>query len=105
MSTWKAASRDDVEGIITNHLRGCTEAQRALFDELRVPLEVFPIDRHGNIEQVYVVARVKDAVIFWEDVEEGFEMTTTDEDDVLRDYAASQFDLSHVMHRIQSGQS
>ena len=54
---------------------------------------------------MFAVARVGGSLLFWEDVEEGFELATPDDDGALRQYGASQFELSHIMHQVQNGQS
>ena len=98
--SWRPASRSEVEAIVAEHLRHCTCAQRALFADIRIPPTTIPIDRLGQLEQVFAVARHRDAVLFWEDVDEGFELAVPDADGVLREYGASQLDLSHVLTRL-----
>jgi len=101
MSTWKPATGAEVEAIVLDHLRGCTDAQRRLFERIRTPLASVSIKRLGRAEALYAVARVGDALIIWDDVEEGFELATPDQDGVLREYGASQFELSHVLHQLR----
>jgi hypothetical protein len=104
MSIWRPASRERVEAILEEHLRECTDTQRAQFDQIRIPSVVWSIERSGRTESVFVVGRVGDSLLFWEDIEEGFELAVPDDDGVLRQYGASQFDLSHLMYRLHDGQ-
>ena len=76
-----------------------------MFKEIGIPIIAHPIERLGQIESVFVVARIGESLLFWEDVEEGFELAVADSDGVIRKYGASQFELSHIMLQIQDGRS
>jgi hypothetical protein len=75
---WKPASRAEVERILSEQLAGCTPEQRAAFERLRVPLREAPIERYGRIDGVFLVARKGNEVMYYEDVEGGFELSPLD---------------------------
>lgn len=100
MPTWRPATREEVQAIVAVHQLALGNEQRELFDQIRIEPRACQIERSGQLEAVFVVARVGEAVVFWEDVEEGFELTAPDADGVLRDYGASQFELRHVLSQV-----
>ncbi len=69
---WSPANIQEVAKIIEADLSSCTELERAAFKLYEVPPFATPILRHGLLETVVVVARKGDEVLYWEDVEEGF---------------------------------
>jgi hypothetical protein len=75
---WKPKTRGEIEMILLEELAGCTPEQRAAFERLRVPLRKAPIERYGRIDSVFIVARMGDEVMYYEDVEEGFERSPLD---------------------------
>ncbi|MCU0723461.1 MAG: hypothetical protein MUC63_07590 [Planctomycetes bacterium] len=75
---WKPATREEVEAILSEELADCTPEQREAFLRLRVPPREAPVERHGRIETVFVVAQKDDEVLYWEDVEGGFEISPVD---------------------------
>jgi len=46
------------------------------------------------------VAKFKGRVIFYEDVEEGFEITRIDESGLIKEYGVNQFELRHVVNQL-----
>lgn len=105
MTAWKPATTGDVTRVTSDQLLRCSEEQRQLFQKIAVPIRAHPIDRSGHIESVFVVARIGETLLFWEDAEEGFELAVADSDGVIREHGASQFELSHIMLQIQNGRS
>jgi hypothetical protein len=69
---WKPATIESVKRIVESELADCTNEQTVAFREHCVEAHFAPIVRYGNLEQVVVVARKENEVIYWEDVEEGF---------------------------------
>jgi len=72
---WKPATIDEVNGIVKTGLANCDEHQAAVFRQYAVEPYLAPILRHSNLEHVVVVARKANEVLYWEDVEEGFEVS------------------------------
>jgi hypothetical protein len=69
---WQPATVQAVRKIIDDELKECDDAQVSTFKRYAVEPYLAPILRQGKTESVVVVARRQDEVIYWEDVEEGF---------------------------------
>jgi hypothetical protein len=97
--SWRPASAAEVLEILTEELAACTDSERQFFERIRiVPLQHQPIARRQGIEHVFVVAAWAGWIVFWEDVEEGFEVTRVDSDGVIREYGASQWEIRHAIN-------
>ncbi|HRE18818.1 MAG TPA: hypothetical protein PLW86_17395 [Rhodocyclaceae bacterium] len=91
----------ELEAIVTNQLAECTASQQAAFAQYRVPFYQLPLHRFGQIETAFVVAHLPNGILYFEDVEEGFEISSLGKDGALPDQGCSQFELRHVL--TQSG--
>lgn len=67
-------SLKDVNEIILGDLARCDVEQCAAFRQCKVEPHYAPI-RRGSMDSVVVVARRESQVIYWEDVEEGFNVS------------------------------
>ncbi|HEL2980661.1 TPA: hypothetical protein UMB92_003545 [Stenotrophomonas maltophilia] len=97
--SWLPITRDELEALIARQLQDCSPIQRATFESLRVPFRMVRLHRLGMIEWVWVVAQLPGGLLYYEDVEEGFEVGTPGEDGVLPNRGCSQLALTHVLHR------
>ncbi len=97
--TWEPYTRAQVERIVEEQLLQCTPEQAAMFEQHRVPLRLAPIERYGKDERVFVVAQRGKEVLYWEDVEEGFNTSPIDESGRILEHWCSQDELTHVMYR------
>jgi len=96
------------EPITEKELTNLIEEQKSLLNEkelsffnfIEVLLEKTKIDRFGAIESVFIVAKYGCKIIFYEDVEEGFEITEIDGSGVIKNYGASQFELEHIINQL-----
>ena len=75
---WKAAAIEQVQQIVERDLAYCNRDQVALFERYRVQPHFAPIVRLGSRESVVVIAQRGAEVIYWEDVEEGSEISPID---------------------------
>ena len=66
---------DAVKKIIEGDLKECDDEQVSAFKKYAVEPYAAPILRYGEMEIAVVVARRGDEVIYWEDVEEGFNLS------------------------------
>lgn len=69
------ATIEEVSEIVARDLKNCDTEQLAAFDKYRVEPFSAPIVRYGQTETVVVVARNGDQVIYYEDVEDGFNVS------------------------------
>ena len=100
---WSPAGIQEVEKIIEADLRSCNEQERAAFRLYAVPPFAAPILRYGQMETVVVVARKCDEVLFWEDVEEGFNTSRLLDDGYIADHSCNQDSLGLAIARWLSG--
>src|SRR5262245_40450808 len=75
---WEPITSAELEKLIEAQLSACTPAEVTRFHYVRVPLRAVCIRRLGNVEQVFVVAERDGTVIYYEDVEEGFNLSAID---------------------------
>jgi len=90
---WKPATISEVEEIVAEDLQQCSDDERALFERVRVPFYRAPIIRYGREETVVVVARKGNDVLYWEDVEEGFNLSPVDENGLILEHWCNQDEL------------
>jgi hypothetical protein len=87
---WTPTSIEAVRKIIQDDLAECDVAQAAAFGRYAVEPYPAPILRNGKIERVFVVARRGDDVIYWEDVEEGFNISPLAPDGQILEHWCNQ---------------
>jgi hypothetical protein len=100
MDTWRPISELELEELINSQLAECTPSQRELFSQIRVPLRPAPILRFGSTESVFVVALLGSTAVYYEDVEEGFNMSELALDGSILKPGFEQWKLRHVLHRL-----
>jgi hypothetical protein len=93
MDDWQAATVDEVNEIVAKDLKVCDAEQLAVFKKYRVETFSAPLLRYGKIESVIIVARNGDQVIYWEDVEEGFNVSPIGTDGVVLEHWCNHDDL------------
>ena len=96
---WEPISLTELEALVAEHLRFCTPLQRESFARWRVPLYQVPIRRFGVLESVWVVAELPSGLLYYEDVEEGFEIGALGSDGALIEAGCHQYELTHVLAR------
>ena len=78
---------------------GCSPAQKIAFASYRVPFYSVPFQRSRALEQVLVVAELPSGLLYYEDVEEGFEVGVLDANGILQDHGCNQLELTHALSR------
>ncbi len=96
---WKAATLAEVVDIVKRELAECDPAQVALFRQVSVEPYFAPILRYGNTETVAVVARKLGDVMYWEDVEEGFNISPIGQDGRILEHWCNQDELRFALNR------
>lgn len=94
---WTPITTTELEQVIQRELLKCTADQRAAFVAKRVPFRKVPIHRLGAVESVLVVAQFPQGLLYFEDVEEGFEFGNLGEDGAIPDQGCHQYALRHVL--------
>lgn len=96
---WEPISMEELLALMKAQSSECPADQLERFQAFRLEPYKVGIERFGTIEQVYVVARKGDEVVWFDDVEEGFEISVLGPDGNLPPGFAGQFELHHVINR------
>jgi hypothetical protein len=95
---WDSKTVEVVSGIIQRDLADCDHEQVEAFGKYAVAPYLAPILRYGNLESVVVVARNGDEVIYWEDVEEGFNLSPLGPDGRVVEHWCNQDELGFALN-------
>lgn len=90
---WKPAIVGDVNRIVDADLVECDGEQAVAFQMYRVDPYPAPISRCGKMENVVVVTRKGNQVMYWEDIEEGFGISTVGGDGIILEQDSNQNEL------------
>ena len=94
---WRSTSKEELDDLITEQLSECTPEMRRVFASCRTPLRRVPIERGRGIEEVFVVAMLPNGALYYDDVEEGFEVSPLLPDGRIATPGGSQLKLTHVL--------
>jgi len=85
---WRPVSRETFEGILEEEVAALRPEVKRLYEQYAVALFHQPCIHVENspIEQVFVVAKNGDRLLFYDDVEEDFGVAIPDKDGVLRNW-------------------
>ena len=97
--SWVPITKNELEDIINQQLAECTPDLIAIFNEYRVPLVLAPIVRFKSIEGVFIVARKNNNVLYYEDIEEGFNFSPIDENGMIKERWCNQDSLRSAIHK------
>jgi hypothetical protein len=95
---WHPATIEQVNKIVTEYLLCCDPEQVSAFRRCAVPPHRAEIVCYGRMEEVVVVARKGDEVIYWEDVEEGFNVSPIAPDGRVLEHWCNQDDLGLALN-------
>lgn len=98
MKEWQPATVAEVKSIVVEDLKACDAEQMAAFNEYAVEPYVAPIVRYGRMESVVVVAQNASEVIYWEDVEEGFNVSPVDSKGQILEHWCNQDSLGLALN-------
>lgn len=98
--TWQPLTLVEMDALVAEQLGNCTPDQQAVFAARRVAFHTVPLHRLGEVEPVWVVAHLVEGWLYYEDVEEGFEVGVPGEDGALPEAGCDQLELTHVLHRL-----
>jgi len=97
MTRWEPATIEAVNAILQRDLNECDAEATAKFRQFAVDPYFAPILRYGNLERVVVVARRGSEVIYWEDIEEGFNVSPVSGDGRILEHWCNQDELRHAL--------
>jgi hypothetical protein len=96
---WRPSALTDIQRLLSEEfalLDG--EHQRKLQELLISPFQVPVLDCPG--ETVYVVGKRGEFVLYWSDVEEGWEWEELGKNGGLASRGCNQFKLNHITHQL-----
>ena len=97
MDTWKAITKDELEALIELQLNDCSIDQKKAFEKYRVPLRPASIVRYGMTEQVFIVAQNGDEVMYYEDVEDGFNFSPLDSEGQIAQHWCNKDEIKFAL--------
>jgi hypothetical protein len=97
---WKPATIEEASNILKADLERCDAEQIATFRQHSVEPYLAPIVRYGKLENVVIVAQKSHEVIYWEDVEEGFNISPIGPDGRILEYWCNQDDVGVALNRL-----
>ncbi len=101
---WQPATVEAVKRIIEGDLKACNGKQVAVYEKYSVEPYHAPILRYGEMESVVVVAQRQDEVIYWEDVEEGFNCSAVGTDGRVLEHLCNQDELRLALNKWVEGE-
>ena len=99
MNTWRPIRIDELESLVETELGECSNELRKVFNQYRVPFHHAPLERYGLMEQVFIVAKRDDEVMYYEDVEEGFNFSPINSDGRILEHWCNQYELRDALIR------
>jgi hypothetical protein len=99
MEAWEPISAAELTELLSRQLRDCEPELVAVFETYKIDPFRAPIDRYGREERVFVVARKGDEVMYFEDVEEGFNFSRISTDGKILEHWCNQDELKHALRR------
>lgn len=102
MDRWHPVSAEELDAILAAQIIELTQPQRERFERIKVAPHLVAIHRFGKVEWVFVVARVGDCVVYYEDVEEGFNVSALSSGGSISAPGHEQWELGHVLERLAS---
>lgn len=85
---------------MVSQLSGCAVEQQHFFKQCKVVPYLAKIERSGTVETVFVVARTGDIALYYEDVEEGFNISELGPDGSISNPTWNQWDLCHALRHL-----
>ena len=101
MSTWKPITEQDFKSLFDEQYEALDERQRQAFEQCAVPWWQATLRRseeYGD-EKVYVVAQKDDGILYFDDVEYGFNIATIDDDKKIIQPGGAQYTLREAIER------
>ena len=99
MDTWQPATREEVERLLSEELKGLHPVHLARFKAMSVTPRRVPVESDPG-EYVYVVAEYQGKVLYYSDVEDGWEIEVLNDSGGIAERGCNQFKLSHVLHQL-----
>ncbi len=100
MDTWQPVTLQELDALVAEQLADCSPDQHQLFQRFKVEPYRVPIERRGVTEAVFVVAKAGGKVLYYEDVEEGFNISMLSHNGSIAAPGHEQWELCHALGRL-----
>jgi len=97
---WNPITRKELTTLLASEEAKLDEKSAKLFKQIRVTPYAVPIHRGSKIESVFVVAKKGLNILFYEDVEEGFEWSCLNSSGQIESYFCNQWELSLALKQV-----
>jgi hypothetical protein len=98
--SWHPITSGELQQLIDAELATWSADEVARFERIRVPLRSVPLRRFGNVEYVFIVAEHEGTVVYFEDVEEGFNLSKLSPDGFIASRGCEQWELRHALNNL-----
>ena len=99
MDPWTPATREKVDLLLAVAIARLEQTHRKRFEAALVPPRAVPVtDSPG--ETVLVVAEYEGRIIYWSDIEEGWECELPNKSGGIDNRGCNQFELLHIVRQI-----
>ena len=89
-------THEEIEALLTEEIDRLHPMHRDRFQAMRVPFRTVPVAAQPG-ESVVVVAEHAGKILYWSDVEDGWELELPTSEGGIEDRGCNQFELSHIM--------
>ncbi|RZJ07227.1 MAG: hypothetical protein EON50_21635 [Acidovorax sp.] len=100
MNRWTPISRDELGGLLSDQLAKCLQEHAEQFARFRVPFRTASVMRGGVSESVFIVAQLGQVAIYYEDVEEGFNVSEVTSDGSLVTPGFEQWTITDAIQHL-----
>lgn len=99
MEAWQPATLDEVKSILRDDLQRLHHKHQQLIEDmLIVPIQI-PVNQYPG-ETVWAVAEHGGKLLYWSDVEDGWELEALQANGGIQDRGCSQYELQHIMYQL-----
>jgi len=103
MTTWKPISESRIRSFIGEDALAFSNDEKEFFESIRIPLQKWDLDKWGDYgEGFWVVAKIEKTVLWYNDIEEGFNYSTYSVLGKIDEYWCDQDDLALAVRRLHN---
>ncbi|MNK34218.1 hypothetical protein D3C87_527220 [compost metagenome] len=100
MARWTPISHDELEELVSAQLTECSTEHAQQFARLRVPFRTASVMRDGASELVFIVAQLEQMAIYYEDVEDGFNVSEVAPDGSIATPGFEQWTIADAIQHL-----
>jgi hypothetical protein len=101
VNTWQPITASELSELVSRQLTECEPGLRKVFEQYRVEPYRAPFASEGALESAFVVAKRGNDVLYFEDVEEGFNTSPLSKDGRILEHWCNQDELKFALRKWQ----